>query len=1084
MTTPADATPSHLRVEYEKSPTNVDPSRPPRFSWRIETARRGAAQRAYRLVVGRDFEAVAGGDGTLWDSERVDSDRATNVVYDGPDLAADRTYYWSVKVWTDRGETEWAEPESFSTALRPEDWSGEWIAHQPGVGDTDGWRSQWHRPEEDAAEWVQLDLGESRPVDEITLHPADPISVVRTPDDVAVTIHWSSNPLAGFGFPETYGIELSDDPDFAESTVVAERRMPDQGESTTDGLPTDLATPPQTHDGLDAGGRYLRITATDLFEFVPSMRRDAADSRKTEGVHPWQCFALAGVSVRDGEGTDLTGDASVQVSSSVETATWGREHLLNGHTDSRLASTSPQVRREFELEKPVERARAHVAAVGYGELAINGEKVGDRVLDPAWTEYEKRVLYSTDDVTEQLTEGDNAVGLWLGRGWFAKRGAYWVADGSPRARAVLTVEFTDGTTRRISTDGDWAARESPIVENDIYDGETYDARREADGWRQPDFDASGWDGAEVVDSPGGTLRPERIEPMEVVETFDVEAVHEHPDGPILDFGQNLTGWLEVEIEDPAAGDEITLRHAETLTDDGDLATVDLRSADATDTYVARGAERETYEPRFTYHGFRYAQVEGYPGELDPEAVTATVVHTAMDRRGEFACSNDDLNQVQHNAVWGLAGNAHSIPEDCPQRDERFGWTGDAQIAARSLAFNFDAARFHEKWARDHDDAASDLGYAPDVIPNKAPENPGDPTWTITRVVIPWHRYRHDGDERILEEQFEGMREHVEYWLSVTENDLVPGAYGKFGDWLAFENTNGRRGLPYDLFTTAFVYQITDILSKIADVLDNDGDAARYREWADRLRTAFNEEFFEPAAGRYRPGTQASYAVPLFLGLVPEDHVETVAAGLAEKVRSDGGKLKTGFLGTRPLIQTLAEHGYDDLAYEVVSQPERPGWLYMARNGATTMWERWNSDEIIGSGMNSLNHSPLTHVSEYFYEVLAGIKIGDRPVTDHVTIAPSLVEDLKWVEASYETRNGELAVDWERTDGGYDLSVRVPWNTSATIRLPDAAGRSVSESGVDLAVETTPTREGVRSIDYEDDAVVLAVDAGEFDLSVR
>jgi len=1082
MTTPVDATPSHLRVEYEPSPTNVDPSRPPRFSWRIETARRGAAQRAYRLVVGRNPDAVADGDGTLWDSERVDSDRATNVVYDGPDLASDRTYYWSVKVWTDRGETEWADPEPFSTALRPEDWSGEWIAHQPGVGDTDGWRSQWDRPDEDAEEWVQIDLGETQAIEEITLHPADPISVVRTPDDVAVTIHWSSNPLAGFGFPETYRIELSADPDYDESTVVAERTIPDPGESTTDGLPTDLATPPQTHDRLDAEGRYVRITATDLFEFVPSTRRDAADSRKTEQVHPWQCFALAGVSVRDGEGTDLTGDASAQVSSSVETGTWGREHLLNGHTDSQLASTSPQLRREFELEKPIEQARAHVAAVGYGEFSVNGEQIGDRVLDPAWTEYEKQVLYSTYDVTEQLTEGVNAIGLWLGRGWFAKRGAYWVADGSPRARVVLTIEFTDGTTRRIVTDGDWQARASPILENDIYDGETYDARREADGWRRPGFDAAGWDRAEVVDSPGGTLRPERIEPMEVVETFDVEAVHEHPDGPILDFGQNLTGWLEVEVTDPDAGDEITFRHAETLTEAGDLATIDLRSAEATDTYLARGEDSETYEPRFTYHGFRFAQIEGYPGELDPDAVTAKVVHTAMDRRGEFACSNDDLNQVQHNAVWGLSGNAHSIPEDCPQRDERFGWTGDAQIAARSLAFNFDAARLHEKWARDHDDAASDVGHVPDVIPNKAPENPGDPTWTITRVVIPWYRYRHDGDERHLAEQYEGMREHVEYWLSVTEDALVPGAYGKFGDWLAFENTDGRRGLPYDLFTTAFVYQITDIFAKIADVLDNASDADRYHQGANRLREAFNDEFFDPTEGRYRPGTQASYAVPLFLGLVPEEHVETVAAGLAEKVRSDGGTLKTGFLGTRPLIQTLAEHGFDDLAYEVVSQPERPGWVYMARNGATTMWERWDSNDRTGSGMNSLNHSPLTHVSEYFYEVLAGIRIGDQPVTDHVTIAPSLVEGLKWVDASYESRNGELAVGWKRIEDGYELSVTVPWNVEATVRLPDAA--TATESGVDLSAKTVETPDGVRSISHDDDTVVVTVGAGEFEFSVR
>jgi len=1095
--------PVKLTVEYEAEPANVDPTRRPRLAWRLATDRRGARQTAYRVVVSHTPDAAADGRGDLWDSGRVESTAAANVRYDGPDLDSDETYHWSVKVWADGEESAWAEPSQFSMALAPEEWRGEWIAHQPGAGDTNGWRSRWRDPEDDGKEWVQVDLGASRAVSEVVLHPANPVTVVRTPDDTALTLSWSENPIDGFGFPERYRVEVSDDPAFEESDVVADASAESDAEDDPEGMPNDGGVSVQTHDGLNTSGRYVRVTATELDEVLPAdlaASHTRSNERKTEATSPWQCFALAALTVRsEGEGDDandaddrdLAVGASVEASSSVETETWGRDHLVNGHKESEMASSSPQLRSAFDLCGDVASARIHAATVGYGELYLNGEQLGDAKLDPAWTDYEKRVLYSSHDVTDRLVDGENALGLWLGRGWFAKQGAYWIADGSPRARAMLTVEFEDGRTRTVTTNGGWQATESPLVENDIYDGEHYDARREQDGWQSPNFDDGDWDQAAVIDEPGGTLRPERIQPMGVVDTFDVEEVHDHPEGPTLDFGQNLTGWLEISVEDPDEGDEVVLRHAETLTEDGNLSTTDLRTADATDTYVARGAESETYEPRFTYHGFRYAQVLGYPGDLDPEDVTAKVVSTAMDRRGEFACSNEDLQQLQHNAVWGLRSNTHSIPEDCPQRDERFGWTGDAHISARSLLFNFGAARFDEKWARDHDDVASDMGYVTDVVPNKAFENPADPTWSITRVMIPWYLYRHDGDERILREQYEGMRDYVDYWTGVAEDGIVPDDYGKFGDWLAFENTDPeepRRGLPHDLFNTAFVYQVTDTFAKVAAVLGNEDDAEAYRERAGSIADAFNEEYFDPDEGVYGPATQSSFSVPLFLGLVPDEHVDRVAANLAEKVRADGGKLRTGFLGTRPLIHTLADHGYDEVAYEVVSQPEQPGWVYMARNGATTMWERWDSDESVGSGMNSLNHSPFAHVSEYFYEVLAGIRLGDEPVTEHVTVDPSIVDDLEWVSASVDTAAGELAVDWEQTDGGdsdgvgaYELSVTVPWNGQATVRLPGAAGATVTESDIPL---TDGAPAGVLSAETDGEDFLVEVGAGAYDFSVQ
>jgi alpha-L-rhamnosidase len=1087
-----------LCVEYENAPENVDPRTAPRFSWRVATDRRGARQLAYRVVVGRDAERVAAGEGGLWDTGRVESAASTGVVYGGPGLSADQTYYWSVNCWTDAGETGWADPARFATALAPEDWRGEWVGHQPGTGDTNGWRSQWVAPVDAGtdgatasdAPWVQVDLGESREVSAVALHPADPVTVVRTPDDYAVANSWTAGPLAGFGFPEGYRVEVADDADFADPTVVAAVEPGADGDGgDEDGRPATTAT--RTHD-VDATGRYVRMTATDPFVVEPAT---SGDERKTVDVRPWACVALAGLAVHDAGGNDLAAGRPVSASSSVERESWGRAHLTNGHAESRLASTSPQLRTEFDLHGEVESARLHVAAVGYGEAYVNGDRLGDGRLDPAWTDYESRVLYGTFDVADALEPGTNALGLWLGRGWFAGRSAHWLADGSPRARVTLTVRFADGSTRTVATDGDWTARASPLLENDIYDGEVYDARREADGWARPDFrerasgDDGEWTAAAVVSAPGGVLRPQRVESMGVVDTVSVDAVRDHPDGPVLDFGRNLTGWVELEMTGADRGDELTVAHAEALTDEGDLSTADLRTADATDVYVARGDDRETYEPRFTYHGFRYAQVTGYPGDLDPGDVTAKVVTTSMDRRGAFSCSNDELNRVQRNAVRGLRSNTHSIPEDCPQRDERFGWTGDAHVSTRALLFNFDAVRFEEKWARDHDDAASPMGYVPDVVPDKKTETPADPTWSVTRVMLPWYLYCHDGDERVLRDHYEGMRRYLDYWHSVTEDGILGAEYGKYGDWLAFENTDPdepRRGLPHDLFNTAFLYQVTDTYAKIAAVLGNDADADVYRERAETVADAFNDAFFDAESGTYGPGTQSSYSVPLFLGLVPDAEESRVAANLAERVCADGGRLKSGFLGTRPLVHTLADHGYDEVAYGVVSQPERPGWVYMVREGATTMWERWNSDESVGSGMNSLNHSPFTHVSEFFYEVLAGIRVGDRPATDHVTVAPAMVADLEWVEASVETRAGELAVAWERTadsDDGYRLSVTVPWNGAATVELPDAADASATESDATLSPgEDGPA--GVRSVGRDGDALLVEVGAGSYDFAVE
>jgi alpha-L-rhamnosidase len=1072
------AVPTDLRVEHDPSPRTVHRDRP-RFSWRIDAI---GEQRAYRVLVARSREVLGREEGDVWDSGRVADGESVDVVYDGLPLSAGERYHWMVRVWNDDGDAStWSDPATFATA--PDGFDGEWIGHQPDGGDSAGFRTRW-RPADDAGDaWVQVDLGAPTAFGTVELYPADPITGPTTPDGITVASSgWELD--SRFGFPAGVRIEACEDASFEEPRVLtdtdvdAEYRELDEAFTTGDG-----EIEPYAVDVGDATARYVRVVASEPWVFEPPSAH-GVDTRRDDRA--WAAFALAAVAVRAPDGTDRAIGRRVRASSSAETEAWGRDRLVDGSYRSAFASESPLLRTELDLSAPIAAARIHVASLGYGELYVNGERVGDAVLDPGWTDYRKRVLYRSHDVTDELRAGENALGVWLGRGWYTKGAALWTSLASPRARLQLDVEYADGRTRRLTSGADWRATDGPVRENDIYDGEVYDARAERTGWTEPGFDDSSWTPAAPVSAPDGRLYPQQAPPIRVVETLEPVDVGEHGEGFIVDFGQNHTGWLELAVEGADAGDEITIRYAEALDEDGGLATVDLRSADATDVYVARGDDRETYAPRFTYHGYRFARVTGYPGELTVDDVRSKVVHTDLPSIGEFRCANDDLERVNRNARWGLRSNAHSVPTDCPQRDERLGWTGDAQLAGRSLMYNFDARGFYEKWLRDHTDAQAAAGYLPSVVPQANTVAPSDPAWTVTRVVLPWYLYVHYGDEAVLEDHYAEMRRYVEYWHSVADDGIVPAAYGRYGDWVAMENTDGNRGLPFALFNTAHHFETTRLFGEIADVLGYDADAALFADRADAVADAFNDRFLDAPNDRYEPDTQAASAVPLFYGIAPPDRRREIAATLAGKVREDGG-LRTGFLGTRAIVHALAEYGQIDTAYGIVSRPERPGWVYMVEQGATTVWERWDSDDQVGSGMNSLNHSPFTLVSEWFYRALAGIRF-DRAFGERrrVTIAPKVPTDLGWAGASVRTPYGEVASRWDRTERDLQVQVEVPWNVTASVHVPADTDATVltDEGPVWDAGRTEDPPAAVRRVDAVADGLAVVVGPGSHEFTVR
>ncbi len=1051
-------TPTELAVNGAAGPT-LPGGVPPRFAWRIADPEWGSEQAAYRVRVARTAD---GFDNPLWDSGRVASADSTDVPYGGPALAPDGRYWWRVTVWNDRGERSApSEPAPFRTAPEPP-WNAEWVG--PG-GDTNGFRTPFYDPDDGPA-WVGVDLGESHSLAAVELHPAEPVGGPTTPDGAVVTARDTEDSYNGmtvaqgpvaFGFPEGYRVETADSPDFAAAETVVERAAAD-----------DPRREPVVHD-LDTSARFVRVVAT-----APDTVGGDPDPRLETERDAWAVLALAALAVRDDEGEDLARGQPVLSSASVDSGAWGAEELTNGVHESRTGEGSPRLRREFSLSKPVASARVHVAGLGYGELYANGERVGDAVLDPGWTDYDERVLFRTHDLTDHLSAGENALGLWLGRGWFGKAARQWSAFGSPRAMLRLTVEYEDGTTRTVTTGDEWAVGPSPVVANDIYAGETYDARREQAGWSEAGFNGE-WDAATVLAGPDGKVVPQRTPPIRATESVAPVAVHDHPEGPIVDFGQNLAGWVELRIEGAERGDEITIRHAEALTDDGGLATDDLRSAAATDTYVAGGASNgegeERYSPRFTYHGFRYAQVSGYPGELDAGDATAKAVHTDFDDAGSFACADEDLNRVQSNVRWSLRSNAHSVPTDCPQRDERQGFTGDAHLASGALSYNFDAGRFHGKFVRDHADAQSEHGYLPATVPNGAQPDITDPTWTYSFLDLPWRTYCHRGSARQLRAQYERLRRYVDFWDGVLEAGLIPERYAEYGDWVALENAAGRRGKPLAFFSTAYHYRSTARLADIAGALGLADDAGRYRARAERVREALNDRYFE---GEAYGDTQAVNAVALAFGLVPEGEEHAVADTLARLVREADGHLRTGFLGTPALLSALSEHGHAELAYEVASAADYPGWVHMLRAGATTVWERWDTGSI-DAQMNSRNHSPFALVSEFFYEVIAGVEVSaSLPADRRVDVTPGRVSGLDWAEATVETPHGPLGTRWERADGGLSVSLAVPWNLRARVHLP--AGE-IRVNGASLAEAP-----GVRTVSEGDATVELA--AGEYEIRVE
>lgn len=759
----------------------------------------------------------------------------------------------------------------------------------------------------------------------------------------------------------------------------------------------------------------------------------------------------------------------------------------NDAVPSRAERLASYLRREFQVAAPVVRGRLYATALGVYEPYVNGTRVGTDYLCPGWTDYEKRVQYQTYDVTDLLRAGSNAVGAIVADGWFCGHVGMFGPEQYGRShafRAVLSVTHEDGSQTRVATAGAWRVSDGPLRYADLLMGETYDARAELGEWSCPGFDDSRWQRAVHDVRWPAPLVSQAEPPVRVTqELVSREPTEPRPGVWVFDLGQDMVGWARLRVRG-STGTPVVLRYAEALNPDGTIHTDNLRTAEATDVYIPAGTGEETYEPRFTYHGFRYVEVTGYPGRPPRDAIRGRVAQAAAPVTGEFTCSDPLLTQLYRNITWSQRGNFLAVPTDCPQRDERLGWTGDIQVFAPTAAFVMDVERFLVKWLRDLADAQHDSGAYPHVAPNPphSPLGAGAAGWGDAGIVVPAVLHERYGNSAVLEEHYAGMTAWIDY-LQRDSQDLIRPADG-FGDWLAVNAET-----PKDVVATAYFAYASRLMAHVASTLGREADADRYRALFARVREAFRTRFVD-ADVRVEGGTQSAYVLALHAGLLDAEERPRAARHLLGDIELRNGHLSTGFLGTPWLLDVLTDAGRLDVAYRLLRQRTCPSWLYPVTRGATTTWERWDgwteergyavpqvTQGVHTPRMNSFNHYAFGAVADWMVRTVAGLAPA-APGYRRILIRPRTGGGLAWAKAEYESVRGPVRSAWWHGEGRFRLEVTVPPGANATVCLPTSDVDAVAEGGRALR-----DAEGVLSAEARERCVAVEVGSGEYAFTV-
>lgn len=765
---------------------------------------------------------------------------------------------------------------------------------------------------------------------------------------------------------------------------------------------------------------------------------------------------------------------------------WKAKWIIPGYAED-STRPSPLFRKEFNMNKKVVAATAFITAHGLYEAQINGQRIGDAYLTPGWTSYKKRLQYQTYNVTNLLQKGVNTIGVTLGNGWY--RGVIGFTDNSNvygkdiALLFQLNITYSDGSTESIVSDGSWTSSTGSILYSDIYNGEMIDARKEQKDWALAGFKDSKWCLVGVMDFSKDNLLATQNELVKKHETFKPIKIITTPKGEkVIDFGQNLVGWVIIKVKGNA-GDTITLSHAEVLDKSGDFYTENLRSAKAQDIYILKDNEEKFFEPHFTWQGFRFVKVEGINGDLNPENFIAVAIYSDMKPTGEFSSSNSMVNQLQHNIQWGQKGNFLDIPSDCPQRDERLGWTGDAQVFSRTASFNMNVNNFFAKWLKDLS-ADQENGVMPYVIPNVFGSASSSAGWSDVCTIIPWNIYLAYGNKKILEDQYPSMKAYIESIRKNTKNDLWNTGF-HFGDWCFYspdDDTEGRAAVTDRYFIAQCFYaNSTQLLINTAKVLGKKEDEETYTKLLKKIKDAFNKEYVT-ASGHLVSGTQTAYVLALNFDMLPDSLRNQAAVRLIDNIRSYDYHLTTGFLGTPYLCHVLTRFGYTDVAYKLLLQQTYPSWLYPITMGATTIWERWDGQKpdstFEKAEMNSFNHYSYGAIGDWMYRQMVGIDTYDDGVGyKHIKIKPNIGGDFSFASASLQTYYGKVSNCWEIEKDKITMDVEIPANTTASVFIPTNDNNSIKVNEKLLSDQNE-----IRNSGIDNDYVVLNVGSGIYHFS--
>jgi len=770
----------------------------------------------------------------------------------------------------------------------------------------------------------------------------------------------------------------------------------------------------------------------------------------------------------------------------------GYEKLSKDDSVSQYSRLSARyLRKEIDLKKQVKSAKVYIMGMGLYELYINGNKIGDQVLAPVPTDYTKNVKYNVFDVTSQLKEGKNMLGTILGNGrFFAMRQDFKPnkikSFGLPKMALQLFVEYTDGSSEVIRTDDTWKlTTDGPILSNNEYDGEEYDARKEMKGWATTNFDDKNWVNARYVQEPGGFYEAQMTPNMKIkgeVKPISIKATDKGT--YILDMGQNMVGWLQLKVKGKS-GDKITMKFAESLQADGSLYIANLRDAKTTDVYTLKGEGEEIWEPRFIFHGFRFVEISGFPGKPTLDNFVGKVVYDDIKTTGTFESSNETMNQIFKNAWWGIRGNYKGMPIDCPQRNERQPWLGDRTTGAYGESFLFDNQTLYAKWLDDIKYSQTQDGGLPDVAPAFWRYYGDNVTWPGTYITVADMLYQQFADAEVIKKQYPTMKKWMVYMEdNYLQNDLMDK--DKYGDWCVppeslelIRSKDPARMTDGQLLSSAFYYQLLNIMKKFAVIANADADIAHYDHLAQRIKKAFNEKFLSTEKNYYANNTVTANVLPLAFGMVPEELKDKVFQAMAHEVEvTKQGHISTGVIGTQFLMRTLTNFGRGDLAYKLASNKTYPSWGFMVENGATTIWELWNGNTADPS-MNSQNHVMLLgDLLIWYYENMAGIKSNpETPGFKQIIMKPDFNAGLTYVNASYESIHGLIKSNWKKEKNGLEWKISIPANTTALVYLPttDSKKITVNKSKLDKT-EIAHKAEGNQQ--------VLSLPSGDYSISLK